>query len=258
MEETIYKVKAGEFEGPLEVLLGLIEKRKLFINEISLAEITDDYIRYVQVLDNKNIDQYASFITVAATLILIKSRSLLPNISLTVEEESQIDDLEARLRLYKIIQDVGQEIQKKYGKEIIFSKLSKRNDLRVFSPDKQITKDLMRELGLSVVYEIPEPRKQKLKEVEVVKVKSLKEMIEDLTERITKSFEKTNFSDLWKGQNFANKKEERVTVIVSFLAVLELVRSGIMEAFQNDDGEINIEKQKREDGVLPEINFENN
>ncbi len=258
MTETLYKVKHGEFEGPLEVLLGLIEKRKLFINEISLAEITDDYIRYVQSLDNKNIDQYASFITVAATLILIKSRSLLPNISLTVEEESQIDDLEARLRLYKIIQDIGQEIQKKYGKEIIFSKLSKRNDLRVFSPDKQITKDLMRELGLSVVSEIPEPRKQKLKEVEVVKVKSLKEMIEDLTERITKSFEKTNFNDLWKGQNFANKKEERVTVIVSFLAVLELVRSGIMEAFQNDDGEINIEKQKREDGVLPEINFENN
>lgn len=258
MTETLYKVKHGEFEGPLEVLLSLIEKRKLFINEISLAEITDDYIRYVQSLDNKNIDQYASFITVAATLILIKSRSLLPNISLTVEEESQIDDLEARLRLYKIIQDVGQEIQKKYGKEIIFSKLSKRNDLRVFSPDKQITKDLMRELGFCVVSEIPEPRKQKLKEVEVVKVKSLKEMIEDLTERITKSFEKTNFSDLWKGQNFANKKEERVTVIVSFLAVLELVRSGIMEAFQNDDGEINIEKQKREDGVLPEINFENN
>lgn len=252
MEETIYKVKAGEFEGPLEVLLGLIEKRKLFINEISLAEITDDYIRFIQSMENKKIEYYANFIAVAATLILIKSRSLLPNLTLSTEEESQIDDLEARLRLYKVIQDVGQEIQKKYGKEIIFPKLYKKSELRVFSPDKQITKELMRELGMSVISAIPAPRKEKLREVEVVKVKSLKEMIDDLTERVMKSFEKTNFKDLLKGQNFASKKEERVTVIVSFLAVLELVRSGIMEAFQDEDGEINIEKQEKREEVLPE------
>jgi segregation and condensation protein A len=246
--EISYKVKAGEFEGPLEVLLGLIEKRKLFINEISLAEITDDYIRYIQNISNKKIEHYASFIAVAATLILIKSRSLLPNLTLTTEEETQIDDLEARLRLYKVIQDVGQDIQKIYGKQIIFPKLQKKNETRVFSPDKQITKDLMKELGLSVISAIPEPRKEKLREVEIVKVKSLKEMIDDLTDRVMQNFEKTNFKDLFKNQTFASKKEERVTVIVSFLAVLELVRSGIMEAFQDDDGEINIEKQeKRED-----------
>lgn len=252
MTETSYKVKSGQFEGPLEVLLNLIEKRKLFINEISLAEITDDYIRYIQNLQDKKIEHYANFIAVAATLILIKSRSLLPNLTLTTEEETQIDDLEARLRLYKIIQDVGQEIQKKYGKQIIFPKLSKKNEMRVFSPDKQITQELMRELSSSVISAIPEPRKEKLKEVEVVRVKSLKEMIDDLTDRVMKSFEKTNFNDLWKGQNFASKKEERVTVIVSFLAVLELVRSGIMEAFQDDAGEINIEKQERKADDLPE------
>lgn len=252
MTETSYKVKSGQFEGPLEVLLNLIEKRKLFINEISLAEITDDYIRYIQNLQDKKIEHYANFIAVAATLILIKSRSLLPNLTLTTEEETQIDDLEARLRLYKIIQDVGQEIQKKYGKQIIFPKLSKKNEMRVFSPDVQITKELMRELSSSVILAIPEPRKEKLKEVEVVRVKSLREMIDDLTDRVMKSFEKTNFNDLWKGQNFASKKEQRVTVIVSFLAVLELVRSGIMEAFQDDAGEINIEKQERKDNSLPE------
>jgi segregation and condensation protein A len=247
--EISYKVKAGQFEGPLEVLLGLIEKRKLFINEISLAEITDDYIRFIQNIENKKIDHYANFISIAATLILIKSRSLLPNMTLTVEEEKQIDDLEARLNLYKIIQDISEEIRKKFGKEIIFSPNQRKIETRVFSPDNRINKDLMKDLALFVTEEIPTPQKQKLKEVEVVKVKSLKEMIEDLTDRITKTFEKTNFKDLWKNQSFANKKEEKVTVIVSFLAVLELVRQGIMEAFQNDEGEINIEKgeEKRPD-----------
>ncbi len=249
MTEISYKVKAGEFEGPLEVLLGLIEKRKIFINEISLAEITDDYIRFIQNIENKKIDHYANFISIAATLILIKSRSLLPNMTLTVEEEKQIDDLEARLHLYKVIQDISEEIRKKFGKEIIFSPNQRKIETRVFSPDNRINKDMMKELALFVTEEIPAPQKQKLKEVEVVKVKSLKEMIEDLTDRITKTFEKTNFKDLWKNQSFANKKEEKVTVIVSFLAVLELVRQGIMEAFQNDEGEINIEKgqEKRPD-----------
>ncbi len=255
MEETIYKVKAGEFEGPLEVLLGLIEKRKLFINEISLAEITDDYIRFMQSMENKKIENYASFISVAATLILIKSRSLLPNMSLTKEEEGQIDNLEARLNLYKVIQEVGQEIQKKFGKEIIFPKLAKKSEVRVFSPDKQITKELMRDLSVSIIHSIPEPRKEKLKEVEVFKVKSLREMIDDLTDRITKSIEKTNFNDLWKGQSFTSKKEERVTVIVSFLAVLELVRQGIMSVFQDEEGEISIEKQELQ---TEEITQENN
>lgn len=249
MTEISYKVKAGQFEGPLEVLLGLIEKRKLFINEISLAEITDDYIRFIQNIENKKIDHYANFISIAATLILIKSRSLLPNMTLTVEEEKQIDDLEARLNLYKIVQDISEEIRKKFGKEIIFSPNQRKIEARVFSPENRINKDLMKDLALFVTEEIPAPQKQKLKEVEVVKVKSLKEMIEDLTDRITKTFEKTNFKDLWKNQSFANKKEEKVTVIVSFLAVLELVRQGIMEAFQNDEGEINIEKgeEKRPD-----------
>lgn len=246
MTEISYKVKSGEFEGPLPVLLNLIEKRKLFINEISLSEITDDYINFVRNIENKKIEHYAGFITVAATLILIKSRSLLPNMKLTLDEEKQIDDLESRLKMYKIIQDVGEEIKARFGKKIIFPKSLVKNETRVFAPDQRINKDLMKDLATIALASVPEKREEKLKEVEVIKVKSLKEMIDDLTERITKTIEKTNFSDLWKGKNFSNKKEERVTVIVSFLAVLELVRAGIMEAFQSDAGDISIEKRSAE------------
>ncbi|MEZ4114581.1 MAG: segregation/condensation protein A [Candidatus Paceibacterota bacterium] len=88
-------------------------------------KITDDYIRFIQSIENKKIEYYANFISIAATLILIKSRSLLPNMTLTKEEESQIDDLEARLRLYKIIQDVGQGYTK-HGKCTFFQNLQKK------------------------------------------------------------------------------------------------------------------------------------
>lgn len=246
MEETLYKVKTTQFEGPLEVLLHLIEKRKLFINEISLAEITDDYIRFIESLSSKGVGHYADFIAVAATLILIKSRSLLPNMELTEAEEAQVDDLEARLRMYKVIQDVGKEIEERYGKQVIFARLPKKIETRVFSPDTQTTQENLRTLVGNVLALIPEPPHKKLQEVSVVKVKSLKEMIEDVTDRITKSLERMNFKDLWKGSSFETKKEEKVTVIVSFLAVLELVRQGIMHAFQDDDGEINLEKQQAE------------
>ncbi len=243
MDQTIYKVKAGSFEGPLEVLLSLIEKRKLFINEISLATITDDYIHFIKEIENKGIQHYSDFISVAATLILIKSKSLLPGMTLTEEEEHQIGDLEARLNLYKIIQDVGQEIAKNFGKQIIFPRIEKKIETRVFSPDESITKENMRALMNDVFAYVP-PAPEKLREIEVIKVKSIKEMIEDITERVTKNFEKMNFTDLWKGQTFANKKEEKVTVIVSFLAMLELVRQGLMDAFQDDAGEISLEKQE--------------
>ena len=80
---NLYKVKTATFEGPFALLLSLVEERKLFINEISLAEVTEDYINYVNTLGDVDPSTISSFIVVAATLILIKSKSLLPNLNRT-------------------------------------------------------------------------------------------------------------------------------------------------------------------------------
>ena len=95
-----YQVKTHIFEGPLDTLLSLIEKRKLFINDISLSKVADDYIAYIKSLENFPIADSAHFILIASTLVLIKSKSLLPNLTLSEEEEHSIEDLEARLREY--------------------------------------------------------------------------------------------------------------------------------------------------------------
>lgn len=76
-----FKIKVGEFEGPLELLLDLIEKRKLHINDVSLSQVTDDFINYLKALQEFSIPGISHFVLVASTLLLIKSRSLLPALS---------------------------------------------------------------------------------------------------------------------------------------------------------------------------------
>ncbi len=237
MEEAIYKIKTGNFEGPFNVLLNLIEERKMFINEISLAEVTEDYLKYINKLEKSNHGEIASFIIVAATLILIKSKSLMPNLELTDEEQGNIQDLEERLRLYELFNKLGLNIKSNFGKEIIFAPLERKSNVLVFLPDNQITPNSMMTFARDALGRIP--KKIILPEVEVKKVISIEEMIDKLTERIQKSL-KFNFGE------FAGKaatKEEKVFVIVGFLAMLELVRNGILDAVQNmGSSDIIIEK----------------
>jgi hypothetical protein len=75
----ILHIKSEIFEGPLDLLLSLIEKRKLLINEVSLAKITDDYIAHIQNASEQSMRDQSNFILIASTLLLIKSKSLLPN-----------------------------------------------------------------------------------------------------------------------------------------------------------------------------------
>lgn len=222
-----YIIKQASFEGPFSLLLSLIEERKLFINDISLANITDDYIKYV---NTHNIDPrfISSFILVASTLILIKSKSLLPDLSLTEEEKQDIINLEDRLRLYELYTKLSLNIKNNFGKNIIYLPLERKNYEVIFLPDNQITKESMMSIAYDLLGKIP--KKTILPEVEVKKVISLEEMIDNLKDRIQKSM---SFSF----KEFTGKvitKEERVNTIVSFLAMLELVREGILNVIQDN------------------------
>ncbi len=240
MTETSYQVKTLNFEGPLEILLGLIEKRKLFINEISLASITDDFITYVKSLPKTDLDSYASFISIAATLILIKSRSLIPNMELSADEEQDISALERRLELYKIIKDIGVEIAEQFGKQIIFPRLETKIEMKVFTPDQAITLQSMFSNMQDVIQAIPEPEPVK-PEVAVMKIRSLEDTINDVIERVTSKL-KMSFKEI-SSSIPGEGKERKVGVIVSFLAMLELVRNGFMHAEQEGDfQDINLEK----------------
>jgi segregation and condensation protein A len=238
METDTFQIKTAGFEGPFGLLLNLIEKRKLFINDVSLSAVTEDYLAYINKLGGLPSAEISSFVLVAATLLLIKSKSLLPNLDLTSEEEGDIKNLEERLRLYELFTKLGGNIKNNFGEKIIFAPLERKNEVLVFLPDNQITKESMMTFVRDALGAMP--KKIFLPKAEVKKVISIEEMIDKLTERI-KTAVKMNFKDF--NGKFATK-EEKVVVIVGFLAMLEMVRQGIIDAVQEiNSGDIIIEKQ---------------
>ena len=235
-----YTLKMERFEGPLELLLDLIEKRKLLINDISLSKVADDFIQYVNALTASSgqfpIAESAQFIVIASTLLLIKSKSLLPTLDLTDEEQLSVAELERRLALYKRFRELGSHIKNRFGKRIIFEKMPSKNIEPIFSPDPAMTMPALLEAIKGVINNFP--RKEFIPQAIVKKVISLEEMIATLTERIKASL-KLSFKE------FAGVgKEEKVNVIVSFLAMLELVKQGIVNVTQEREfDDINIETQ---------------
>lgn len=246
MEETgitsTYKVKTGTFEGPLDILLSLIEQRKLFVNEISLAEVTNDYIAYVKSLSESdlNINDVSYFILIAATLILIKSKSLLPNLSLTEDETEKIVDLESRLRLYQIIKNASVDIKTQFGTQIIFSPIDRIWSEPMFSPDEAITVVSVAKSIEDVLAQVPK-KEAKLPQIEIKKIINIDQVINSLTDRIQSAMN-LSFREFSKSHGAENAEEVKVHIIVSFLAMLELVREGLIDVIQKasfEDIEIN-------------------
>ncbi len=232
-----FSVKTQSFEGPLDLLLDLIEKRKLFINDIALAKVTDDFIEHVRQFGTMPIEESAHFILVASTLLLIKSKSLLPELALTEEEQGSIQDLETRLKIFKRIKEASKHVAERFGAEQIFPQSQALHMEPVFVPDPGFSleralaalKDLMNRL----------PKKESLPKLTVRKVMSLEETISTLTNRITSQL-KLSFR-----QFTAEHKGEKVNIIVSFLAMLELVKQGVVHVSQESNfGDIEMETKE--------------
>ena len=233
-------IKTPVYEGPLEILLELIEKRKLSISDISLAAVTDEYIARVNALPQLPVDETAEFIALAATLLLIKSRSLLPTLELSDDESRDIKELEYRLALYQLIKEAarggGAALRDPYLYEG-----ENPEPAPLFIPDAAVTLPSLREAAEALMRGFPQSLA--LPKVEVKKIMSLEEMIDRMSQRISSAFTMSfrQFSGLDKAQGV----EARHGVIVSFLALLELVKQGILRAQQEEDfGDITMESDR--------------
>ncbi len=230
-----YTIKLEQFEGPLDLLLKLIEQEELDISQVSLSKVTEQYIEYVQGLENElDPDELADFLVVAARLLLIKSRGLLPQIDL--ETEDSAEELERQLKMYKTFLEATRKIEMiiKAGKQGFLREKLPRDLAGVFAPPKNIDTNVLgrvfREIisGLEII--------PKLKERSLKRVISIKEKIAQISNLIKWKTE-MGFTEL-----IASAKD-RVEVIVSFLAILELVKQRQVTLTQEGEfGEIRVSR----------------
>lgn len=212
-----FSIKTEVFEGPLELLLDLVERRKLLINDISLAAVTDEYLRQVAFMQEMSLPNTAQFITLAATLLLIKSKSLLPIIELTAEEEQGIEDLEERLKHYQIINEAGETLRQTFGQSRLYPPQFNPPLETLFLPDQFCSITALRATIGEVLDNLPKPETKATAHLKATV--TLEEMINRLESRLRQEL-KTRFSDFTRGET------EKKTVIVSFLAILELFKQG--------------------------------
>lgn len=225
------------FEGPLDLLLDLIEKEKLEITDISIAQVADQFLEYLD--GNKDIspESLADFLLVAGKLILIKSKAILPLLELEEEEEMDIEKLKWQLREYKKFKEISKEIKKlENRREMFFSRDSYLGVKTVFCPPENLLSQDLMNVFENVLNKLP--KFEKLAQETIKKVISIRDKIEHLKKSLVYRIEMT-FHEATSG--FANKVE----VIVTFLAMLELVRKEIVVIEQTEMfGEIRIRKNK--------------
>lgn len=239
MDDTVtipsFSVKTEAFEGPLELLLELVERRKFLINDISLAAVTDEYIKQVSDMQQRSLPGTTQFVQLAATLLLIKSKSLLPTLDLTREEEANIDELEARLKRYQLFRDASKSILERFGTAVMHGRGYVPSQEPLFVTDQFTTMEALRAAIGDVLHNLPVVEVKP--KVQVRKVISLEEMMARLQDRIERQL-KVTFREL------INDSHERVHVIVGFLAILETVKQGgILVAQTERFADIDIERE---------------
>ncbi|MDP1688997.1 MAG: segregation/condensation protein A [bacterium] len=220
-----YEIKTQTFAGPIEKLLELIEARQLDITQVSLSEVTADFLNYVRTLSQIDPRSLSDFLVVAARLVLIKSKALLPSLPLSEEDEEDIHDLERRLEIYKQFKKASKNVEMLWGNNKISygRELFDFSTIKLFYPSDKLTKQSLTEALdrlLTTLNRFTEVHKATITRTIV----SLETKMQELVNYFNAEKGTSKFSDM------AKNKEE---VIVLFLAVLHLIKDRLILVQQN-------------------------
>lgn len=211
-----------KFSGPLGLLLTLIESEDLDITEVNLAKIADEYVNYVRGAENIEPEELADFLLVAAKLLFIKSKALLPYLY-TAEEEEEINDLERQLRMYKEFVTASLKIKElAENKHFLFLPPLIKNrraqfNLPIFNAPVKVSQEVLAEVFARIITNLEKQKEERLPEERLEPKINIEEKI-FLIKKMLLDKIRVNFSKLLAA---ATTKTE---IIVSFLAVLELAK----------------------------------
>lgn len=242
MSKNKYEISLPAFEGPLDLLLHLIERDELDVTALSLATVTDQYLQQVERLKENKVPQLIDFIVVGARLMVIKSRALLPTPPVTLAGEEELEDpadaLLRQLKLYKVFKQSAEFLKQRHAAGL-------RTYLRLAPPPKMKAKlDLK---GVSAenlqhaMIRVNKRWQQRIASVDVVAPRriTIEGQIDKLRHR-AKTKIPFHFTDLISNQH------DRTEIAVSLLALLELIKRREVQATQNEMfGPITIQKHTK-------------
>lgn len=229
--KMIYNVATERFTGPLDALLDLIEDRKLSVNEVSLSAVVEEFIKYSRSLPALDREEAAAFLAVASTLVLIKSRSLLPAMTLTPEEEQSIDELEARLTALREFRRLAKHLEAKHRP--LVSREAFCGYAFGFLPPQTMTGSALAIVMHRVVASFPSALHLPEKVLErIISVEEkARELLNRIGDRLSGSLEKVVAG------------ADVIETIIGFLALLELIKQGFFDVEQkNSFGEIELKR----------------
>lgn len=226
-------VKLNVFEGPLDLLLHLIEKNKINIYDIPIVTITEQYLDYINTMVEEDLDVMSEFLVMAAMLIRIKSKMLLPKDEETSpDEEDPRDELVKRLLEYKMYKYAAGELKdmELNGSRAFYKTESIPEEIKNYKPkvdtallvsETDLTLEKLNEIFKSVIrkqVDKVDPIRSKFKNIEKEEI-SVEAKMEELEAQI-KGLRGINFRTLLEMQ------ASKMNIIVTFLAILELMKTG--------------------------------
>ncbi len=222
---TAFQLQLPVFEGPLDLLLYLIEREELDITAVSLVQVTDQYLSYLRSGEQVDATALAEFIATGTRLLLLKSRALLPQPASDDEDVEELgEDLVQRLREYRrfkeaagMLQDIEAEGRRAYPREAPPPELPLPTGL------DGVTLDLLAEIVREVLERQPDEESEVVVEREEVTVE---EKVAELTQALQRQSQ-VSF------RSFISSCRSRLEVIVAFIAVLELIKELRLEAAQD-------------------------
>ncbi|MFQ5328662.1 MAG: segregation and condensation protein A [Thermodesulfobacteriota bacterium] len=231
-----YRVKLDMFEGPLDLLLHLIKKNEVDIYDIPIAAVTEQYLEYIEMIKQFNLDIAGEFLLMAATLIHIKSRMLLPVTGEPEEGEEEGDpreELIRRLIEYQRYKDAAAEIGERnlLGRDVFVKGMTPLEEVEAETEEALVNLsifDLMEALK-EVFDRTPGTVSINLSDEKLSVIDKINEVMAFLRERTSAAFTALFSGDMVKSE-----------IIVTFLAVLELVKMRMIHIYQSEEGGITV------------------
>ena len=245
LESKKYELRLDNFEGPLDLLCYLIDKNKMDIYKVSISDITEQYIQYLKEQEELNLEIASEFLVMASTLLLIKSKGLLPK---EVEDEAELTEEELLRRIieYKKYKEISKTFKERI---LIFSKrlykLPDKIELPKQTLEKEFCKEDIVERYKNLIERNENKKNENARNVETIAVHetySVSEKVRDIFRELVKR-PKFVFNKL-----FSLKEKPKAEVVTAFSGVLELSRRSKINAEQKEIfGDIVISKRKKEE-----------